>query len=211
MLLATNLSVKNTLRLLCLSLVLCALATSCSTTAPDGYQDIVIDTSEARKTASLGPADVFEVRVHAHKDLSGDFRVSADGTIDFPLVGRVEVAGERANEIADRIRIALANGYLLNPSVTVYVKQFNSKRVFVLGQVKKPGMFSFTDGLSIVQAIAIAGGFTGMASKNYAIVRRKEANGELRIPVPVEKIMTERSEDFPLQPGDVVFVPETAL
>ncbi len=192
-------------------ILIATLILGCTTTAPDTYRDVKIDTTGAKRAATLGEGDVFEVRVHGHDDLSGDYRITLDGTIDFPLVGRVRVEGQRANQIADALRERLADGYLLHPSVTVFVKQFNSKRVFVLGQVKKPGMFNFTDNMSIVQAIAVAGGFTGFAETNYAIVRRQDGQTERRIPVPVEKIMTEEAGDFLLQPGDVVFVPETVL
>lgn len=183
----------------------------CSTTAPSDYQDIPIDTSAAHDAAALGAGDVFQVRVHGHDDLTGIHRVSPDGTIDFPLVGRVEVAGKNQGQVADLIRVRLLDGFLRRPSVTVYIKEFNSKKVYVLGQVKKPGMFNFVENMSIVQAIALAGGFTGLARTNYAIVRRTEDGVERRIPIPVEQIMTEQGRDFILQPGDVVFVPETVM
>ncbi len=188
------------------------IVAACSATAPPGYQDIKIDTDDAENAAALGAGDVFEVRVHGHKDLSGVYRISPTGTIDFPLIGRIEVEGKRPSTISDIIQRRLKEGFLRSPSVTVYVKEFNSKRVFVLGQVKKPGAFNFEDRMSIVQAIAVAGGFTAMAEKNYAIVKRVRDGEEQRIPVPVEKIITdERSKNFVLQPGDIVFVPEAIL
>ena len=138
--------------------------------------------------------------------------MSPAGTIDFPLIGRVAVAGKRPSAITDIIAEKLRDGYLRHPSVTIYVKEFNSKKVFVLGQVKKPGAFNFEDRMSIVQAIAVAGGFTPVAQKNYAIVKRVTDGAEKRIPVPVEKIITdEKSRNFVLQPGDIVFVPEAVL
>jgi len=172
----------------------------------------MIDTTEARAAAALGAGDVFEVRVHGHDDLTGVHRVSTSGTIDFPLVGRVQIAGLPPSEVSDRIRDLLKDGYLVSPSVTIYVREYHSKKIFVLGQVRKPGMFNYEERMTIVQAIAMAGGFTGLARANYAIVTRVTDGVERRIPVPVEQIVTSQdSSNFNLQPGDIVFVPEAVL
>ena len=197
-----------------IGLIVVAMASwaGCSTMASPDYQNVEIDTSSARKSASLGSGDVFEVRVHGHKDLTGVHRIAPDGSIDFPHVGRIPVDGLQPTAIADVLRTKLMDGYLRNPSVTVFVKEYNSKKIFVLGQVKKPGMFNFEDNMNIVQAIALAGGFTGLARSNYAIVKRVQDGIERRIPIPVEKIITDKgSKNFVLQPGDIVFVPETVL
>ena len=84
---------------------------------------------------TLEPGDVFDVRVYSEKDLSGSYRVGSDGTIRFPLVGTVEVSGKTPEMVSDSISTALRNGYLRDPQVTVFVKEFRSKKVFVLGQV----------------------------------------------------------------------------
>ena len=184
----------------------------CPATAPPDYQHIKIDTTALINASAVGAGDVFELRVHGHTDPSGIHRVSSSGTIDVPLAGRLIVAGTTSGQIADAVTKKLADGYLRNPYVTVYVKEFNSKKVFVLGQVHKPGIFTFEENMSIVQAIALAGGFTTFASKNYAIVTRVDKGVERRIPVPVEKIITDRSaKNFALRPGDIVFVPEVVL
>lgn len=184
----------------------------CSTTAPPGYQNVKIDTSTLKAAATLGPGDAFEVRVHGHKDLTGDHQVGPDGAINFPHIGSLRVTGLTPMQIGTSIQDELRNGYLLNPSVTVFVKQFKSKKVFVLGQVRKPGMFDYQDNMSIVQAITMAGGFATLAAKNYAIVKRQSNGTETQIPVPVEKIMTEKgSANFLLQPGDIIYVPEAIL
>lgn len=188
------------------------VSVGCKTTASPDYQSITLDTTALINASALGAGDVFEIRVHGHKDLSGIHRVSPRGFIDVPLIGRVEVTGLTSSQIADRINAKLKDGFLRNPYVTVYVKEFNSKKVFVLGQVKKPGIFTFDERMNIVQAIALAGGFTELAQKNYAIVTRVDEGVERRIPVPVEKIITDRgSKNFTLKPGDIVFVPEALL
>jgi len=196
-------------RLTVAALVLCV---GCSTTAPQDYEHITIDRTKLAEAAAVGPDDVFEVRVHGHDDLTGVHRVSASGHIDFPLIGRVAVQGLTSTQIADAIRGRLLDGYLRAPVVTVYVKERHSKKVFVLGQVAKPGAFIFEKNMSIVQAIAMAGGFTPVAQANYTIVTRVDNGQERRIPVPVEKIITDKSaSNFVLQPGDIVFVPESIM
>ena len=188
-----------------------ALVAGCQTSAPAGYQDIKIDTTELLEAASVGPDDVFEVRVHGHADLTGLHRVSSSGHIDFPLIGRVKVGGLSSTQIADAIGERLKDGYLQRPVVTVYIKERNSKKVFVLGQVQKPGTFLYEDNMNIVQAISLAGGFGPLAERDYTIVKRVMDGVEKSIPVPVERILTEKAANFLLRPGDIIFVPESVL
>lgn len=159
----------------------------------------------------IGPEDVFEVRVYNEAALSGTFRVSPDGSVDFPLIGTVIVTGLRQEEVAGLIRSKLKQGFLKDPFVTVYVKEYNSKKVFVVGKVAKPGTFVYQDGMNIVQAITLAGGFSATAQKNNTIVTRVLSGAEQRIRVPVDDISAGRSANFTLAPGDIVFVPESVL
>src|SRR5437879_3539844 len=101
-------------------------------------------TAQAALPASaVGPGDVFEVRVFQEPDLSGVHRVAADGTIDFPLCGRVAVARLSAAAVSDALVHCLSPRYLKNPQVSVFVREFNSKKVFVFGEVQKPGTFPY--------------------------------------------------------------------
>ncbi len=185
--------------------------TGCSTTATSEYTDFRADVRSAIQAASLGPGDEFEVRVYEEAGLSGLYIVSPTGQIDFPLVGTVTVEGLVGSQVASLLRQRLSQGFLRNPYVTVQVKTLSSKKVFVLGAVKAPGRFQFSDAMSIVEAVTLAGGFGPLAEKNYAIVTRLDASGERRIPVPVEKIMQGLAANFLLQPGDIIYVPETIL
>lgn len=158
---------------------------------------------------SLGPGDVFEVRVfYGSKELKAMYRVSAEGTIQFPYIGEVVVADKSPAEIELEIQQRLADGYLKSPIVSVFVKESNSKKVSVFGQVREAGTFPYTDGMTIVEAISRAGGFTPMARKNAVTVTRKQSSGEQRFTVPVESIAEGKASNFMLRPGDVVFVPE---
>jgi polysaccharide export outer membrane protein len=161
--------------------------------------------------ATLGPGDIFEVRVYQDKDLSGRYRVAPDGSIDFPLVGRVKVEGMTPSGVADSLRLSLADGYLKNPSITVFVVQYNSKKVFVLGQVNKPGTYAFEDDMNVVQAITIASGLAARADEDGTIVTRLENGTEKRYQVPVDRISKGLAPNFTLKPGDIVFVPSSIL
>jgi protein involved in polysaccharide export with SLBB domain len=163
----------------------------------------------AARGNTLGTGDLLEIRVFQEQDLSGAYRISPEGTIDFPLCGKVEMAGQTASRAADALRACLGNGYLKNPQVSVLIREFNSKKVFVFGEVQKPGTFPFEDNMSVIQAITLAGGFTKVASKNNTNVTRLVDGQERKIRVPVEDIGVGRERNFPLRPGDIVFVPES--
>lgn len=158
--------------------------------------------------SAVGPGDLFDVRVFGHQDLTSTYQVAQDGTINFPLIGMLAVDGKTATEIEKDIQTRLADGYLKNPSVSVRVTEYRSKKVSVFGQVRSPGTFPFSENMSVVEAISRAGGFTGMAKKNSVRVTRREEGATRRIQVAVEDIGQGRAPNFLLRPGDVVFVPE---
>jgi protein involved in polysaccharide export with SLBB domain len=182
-----------------LSVVAACGGTSATTTLP----------SVTAKTSNLGPGDTFEVSVYGEEDLSGKYRVAEDGAINFPLIGRVEVAGRGPGEIALAIQNALRDRQLLrDPHVSVFLLEQISSQISVVGAVTKPGSFALTREMTIVQAISAAGGLTPIASGDNTIVTRK-ANGQLkRFKVPVDAITEGRATDFALEAGDIVFVPE---
>jgi len=158
---------------------------------------------------TLGSGDVFEVRVVGEEDLSGAYRVSSDGTVAFPFCGRVDVGGKTAPETSEALTSCLAAGYIKNPQVTVFIKERNSKKVFVFGEVSKPGTFAYEDGMNIVQAITLAEGFSKLAARNSVVVSRTVDGKEQRIKVPVDDIGMGKQANFLLQPGDIVYVPES--
>lgn len=165
----------------------------------------------ASASAALAPGDIFEVRVYREPDLSGVFQVAPDGTIDFPLLGSIRVEGLTSSQISAVIREGLAQGYIREPFVTVTVKEFQSRRVYVLGQVEKAGTFRYEEGMTIIQLITLAGGFTRAARRNNVVVTRTENGVEKRIVVAVDEIAEGKAKNFLLRPGDIVFVPESFL
>lgn len=160
---------------------------------------------------TLAANDLLEIRVYQEADLTGVYRVDADGRIDFPLCGKVQVAGGTASHAAAAITECLKNGFVRRPQVSALVKEFNSKKVFVFGEVSKPGSFSYEEGMTIIHAISQAGGLTRSAAKNRVNVTRVVDGREVKVPVKVEDIVIGREKNFQLVPGDIIFVPESFI
>ena len=159
--------------------------------------------------STLGAGDVVEVRVFQEPELSGVYQVGIDGDIIFPLCKSVSVSGLTANAAAESIRGCLASKYMRDPQVSVLVKEYNSKKIFVFGEVQKPGTFPYQDGMSVVQAVTLAGGFTRTASQNSTSVTRHVGDTETKIKVSVQDIALGKASNFTLEPGDIVYVPES--
>jgi polysaccharide export outer membrane protein len=156
----------------------------------------------------IGVDDTFDVRVYGEPELSGAFRVATDGTIDYPLVGRLQVSGLRMGEIQKLLVEKLKDRILKDPQVVVTIKDRNSQKISVLGQVAKPGQVNYYPNMTIVDAIASAGGFTGIAAKNSVNLRREVA-GKIQMNVyPVADISEGRSPNVTVLPGDVLVVDE---
>ena len=146
--------------------------------------------------------DVLKIAVYDHNDLLTTARVAGDGTIVFPLVGRVNVAGLTAPQISREISGLLSNGYIIDPQVSVFVKEFRNKGVFyIIGEVKKPDAYAYTEGTTVIKAITVAGGFTGRAAKDRVRIIRK-VNG-------TEKLMEKVDIAEPVLPDDLIVVPES--
>jgi len=186
-------------------LISCFICFGCGATIKQTPQALSVGEDDT----TLGPGDVFEVAVYGEKQLSGKYKVAKDGSIDFPLVGRIVVAGKEPTEVSDDISKKLLEGEILrNPQVSVFVSEYASKRVSVVGAVSKPGTFPMSSGLTVVQAISLAGGFTSLASRNDTLVTRRENQKTERFHVPVERVTEGRADDFALQAGDIIYVPE---
>ena len=159
----------------------------------------------------LGPMDVLDIRVYDEPELSGEYRIDADGTVTFPFLGGISLAGLTPNESATLLAEGLANGYIVGPVVSVFVKEVNSRRIYVLGHVKQPGSFPYSDGMTVVAAIALAGGIDDGGAANRTKVARRIEGQELRFTVPVEKIANGQKPDVVLMPSDIIYVPASAL
>ncbi len=119
----------------------------------------------------IGPQDVLTVTVYDHADLSGKFTVEADGTLTFPLIGRVKAAGLTLRSLEETLKTQFGDGFLKNPQVAVSIEEYKSQRVFVMGEVRAPGAYQLTGDMTIIEALAKAGGITQIAAEEILIVR----------------------------------------
>jgi protein involved in polysaccharide export with SLBB domain len=158
-------------------------------------------------TSGLAIGDRFEVRIFSEPDIGGGFQVQEDGSIDFPLIGRLSVHGKTQAELAAMIEAKLGDGYLRDPHVTVIVTSRENLEVSVLGEVGRPGTFPYVEKLTLVQAISDAGGLTELAQTRRVKLTRKGPQGTGTYEVSVKAITDGRAEDILLQPGDIIFVP----
>jgi protein involved in polysaccharide export with SLBB domain len=156
----------------------------------------------------VGPGDVFEVSVLGEKDLPKEFRIQPDGSVDFPYVDRLQVAGLEPQQIEELIKSQLVEKKILtSPQVTLVVKQYNSKKISVIGAVQKPGSISWTDGIKLVEAISLSGGFTSIADADHVRLTRNVAPGKtVTATISVDDITDGKQSDVPLQAGDTIKV-----
>jgi protein involved in polysaccharide export with SLBB domain len=156
----------------------------------------------------VGPGDLFEVSVLGEKDLPKVFRIQPDGSVDFPYIDRLMVAGLEPQQIEEAIKKALVDRKILsNPQVTLVVTQYNSKKVSIVGAVQKPGSLPWTEGMKLVEAISLAGGLTSLADGDHVLVTRVlPGNRTVTAAVSVDDITDGRLSDVPLQAGDTIKV-----
>ncbi len=145
----------------------------------------------------LATGDRLKVTVYGHEDLSGEFEVDASGDISLPLVNEIRAAGRTLDELQAAIVAALQPDYLRQPRVSVEL--LSLQPVYVLGEVAAPGSYPFHSGMTVVNAIAEAGGFTYRARRNHIRIVRSEGDDSVELPAEL---------NTPLQPGDVIEIPE---
>lgn len=161
------------------------------------------------ESTTLGPGDVFTLQVVGEKELPEEYQIASDGTVDLPYVHSVKVAGLEPQEVARLVRKRLIEAKILtDPSVVVSIKEYNSKRITVLGQVSKPGSFPLTPGLTLIQAISLAGGLTSIANHDRLTLTRQTKTGRTTVVISVDAITDGRSPDLPLQAGDSIYIHE---
>ena len=162
------------------------------------------------QTYRITPNDTIRVKVYQEDDLTSDLRISKDGSTTFPLLGTLNLAGKTVEEATGLIRDLLAKDYLVNPQVTLTVTEYAKRRFTVLGQVGKPGIFDFPneEGMTLLQAIGMAGGFTRLARSGKVTITRT-AGGRKTMSVDV-KANTNNSDtkQFEILPDDTISVDE---
>jgi polysaccharide biosynthesis/export protein len=168
----------------------------------------------------VGPADVLTISVFNQAQLSGSYTVEADGTISFPLLGRVPVGGLSVRGVEDEMRKRLAAGYVREPQVSVTVTQFRSQQVFIMGEVRQPGALQFTGSMTLLEALARAGSTTERAGPEVLVMRGGDSPSAPTAPasgsdpnaetvrVDLQSLQTGAlAKNITLQAGDTIFVP----
>ncbi len=153
----------------------------------------------------IGPADVLRVHVWREPDLTVDATVRLDGMITVPLLGDVRAAGQPPSKLAESLMTALER-YVESPRVTVIVSKARSARFFVVGQVVQPGEFPLLDRTTVIQALALAGGFREFAKPEDIVIVRQD---QTVVRVDYKRIASGKdiSQNVPLAPGDTMVVP----
>lgn len=160
---------------------------------------------------TLGPGDMLEIKVGDREDLSGEYEVGEDYKIRFPWIGEIDVKQKTHTQIAADIETRLKDGWLKQPQVRVRVTERQNREVSVLGQVKEAGSYPFKPGLTLMQAISLAGGMNPLAQARKVKLIRDTDKGRQTFEVDVTAILDSRRADLPLEPGDIVFVPESPI
>jgi polysaccharide export outer membrane protein len=154
----------------------------------------------------LGPEDVIEVFVYKEPDLSTTVTVRPDGRISLPLAGELEANGKPAAQLQEEIAERLKR-YISGPVVNVMVKQINSLKISVLGEVRKPDVYRIKNRVTVLDAIAMAGGFTDLARPNRVVVLRNTPSGQRRIKVNINQAVDDNiTPPLFLEPADTVYV-----
>jgi polysaccharide export outer membrane protein len=145
----------------------------------------------------LGAGDKLRIIVFGEDSLTGEFFVSGGGKVSFPLIGEVDAVGRTIPELQKAIEAKLADGYLKQPKVSAEV--LNYRPFYILGEVMKPGEYPYTNGLTVLNAVATASGFTYRADTHKVFIRRASTTGEMPEPL---------TPTTPVEPGDTIRIGE---
>jgi polysaccharide biosynthesis/export protein len=157
----------------------------------------------------IGPGDQLKVVVWKHEELSTQVSVRPDGAISLPLVGDVPATGRSASEIAADVQLRLHRFYQDDPPVTVQVQDVKSYKIYVVGEVNKPGEYAPSQEVTVLMSLSLAGGFTRFADPDRIVIVRRDARGERRIPFDYSAVVGHGNldENIALELGDTVIVP----
>ena len=163
----------------------------------------------------VGPGDVLKIDVYDHPDLATIARVGNDGSITIPLAGRLVVGGLSTSRAADVIAKKLDGEYIINPQVSVFVDQFKSKKIVIIGEVDRPGLYELSGPTTLLELISQAGGPTREAGQSATIrrVSQQEGGEDKTIVVNVADLINSghAAVDVPLLDGDTVTVDKAGV
>jgi polysaccharide biosynthesis/export protein len=145
----------------------------------------------------LGPNDRIRLKVYGESDITGEYEINNSGQVSIPLAGHLKAAGATTRQLEKAIASALAKGIVRDPRVNVEIAQY--RPYYILGEVKKSGEYPYRHGLTVMDAVASAGGFTYRANENKVLLRRSGAGVEETLPLDAP---------VPVFPGDNIRIPE---
>ncbi len=157
----------------------------------------------------LGAQDLIEVSVFGVEDLSKTVRVNSNGQISLPLVGAVMAGGRTIPELETELAKRYADGFLQRPQVTVFVKEFSSQRITMEGAVKNPGIYPLTGKISLLQAVAVAGGLDPLADLNGLVLFRMIEGKKMAAAYSMRDLRSGRIEDPQLYGDDIIVVEQS--
>ncbi len=172
-------------------------------------EDIYCQESEYK----LQPSDVLNITVHGQPDLTTKTRITKDGFITFPLIGKVSAQGLTVRELENEIKTLLESDYLVQAEVLVFIEDYNPRQVSVIGEVQRPGKYDIPPEkeLTLMGSIAMAEGFTKDAEVRKVRVMRSHGGQKKTMQINTEDITDhgDKDADISLQPDDIVYVPES--
>jgi len=178
--------------------------------APAGAQAQTVPTTGIQPPAGyvIGARDVLSVIFWRDKDMSADVSVRPDGMISLPLINEVKAEGLTPDQLRDQIAQRAAR-YIADPTVSIVVREINSRQVFITGEVNKPGAYSLMMPTSVMQLISLAGGLREYAKTKDIVILRTESGQQTAIPFNYKDVMNRKklTQNILLQPGDTVVVP----
>ena len=176
-----------------------ASAQAPAATSPDAGR------ATAPDTYRIGPEDQLQITVWKNAELTRQVLVRPDGKISLPLVNDVQAAGLTPHELREELTRKLAE-YIPNPEVSIIVSAINSFKVTVIGEVSRPGRFDLRGWVTVLDALALAGGFTPYASRSRIVILQSDGKTMKRIPFNYNKVAGEQ-ENFYLRNNDIILVP----
>jgi polysaccharide biosynthesis/export protein len=176
--------------------------------APAAATDAPKQMASADANYVIGGQDVLDISVWKEPEVSRVVPVRPDGKISLPLLNDVQAAGLTPGALAQQITESLKK-YVTNPQVTVIVTTINSQRVYLLGEVSRPGAFPMIPGMTVLQAISSGGGFTQYARTGKIYVLRNENGKQVKYPFNYKEVINAKKpeQDIPLKAGDTIVVP----
>jgi protein involved in polysaccharide export with SLBB domain len=158
----------------------------------------------------LSPNDQVAVEVFGEDDLRANGRLSPEGNLNVPLLGSIHLAGLTPTQAASRLTELYSRDYLVNPKINVTLVSYGSRRFTMLGQIGHPGIFEMApEGIDLLEAVAMAGGYTRIAAPERITVRRHTASGEQIIKVNAKRFTKGKGGGFRVEPGDTITVGES--